>query len=298
VVQYPSLALVAARAQLRADWRIVACEHSFVTKNLEDADAYAPAFRKIYAAALKPTYNHAVDRVLMTAQEGRDDLVSNFGVRAHRIVVVPNPIDLPRVRANGEEPLEDPWLPYEPSRDAEVPVIVGAGRFVAQKRFDHLVRAFAVARKVRSARLILSGSGQGRADLETLARSLGIAADVRFVETSPPWRHMRRAALFALSSEWEGFPMVLAEAMALGCPIVSYACPSGPREMLDGGRGGVLVPSGDVEALGAAMAEALDDPSRMRALGEHASRRAEAYSIPQVVARYEELFTELARVRP
>jgi glycosyltransferase involved in cell wall biosynthesis len=231
----------------------------------------------------------------MTAEEGRDDLVSNFGVDASRIVVVPNPIDLPRVRASAEEPLEDPWLPREPGRDAEVPVIVGAGRFVAQKRFDHLVRAFAVTRRARRARLILSGSGPGRAELETLARTLGIAEDVRFVESSPPWRHMRRAALFALSSEWEGFPMVLAEAMALACPIVSYACPSGPREMLEDGRGGVLVPSGDVDALGAAMAEALAEPSRMRTLGAHAAQRAEAYSIPRVVSRYEEIFEELTR---
>ncbi|MFN7700686.1 MAG: glycosyltransferase [Deltaproteobacteria bacterium] len=295
VVQYPSLALLAARAQLRAGWSVVACEHSFVTKNLEDAEAYAPAFRRIYAATLRPAYNHAVDRVLMTAEEGRDDLVSNFGVDASRIVVVPNPIDLPRVRASAEEPLEDPWLPREPGRDAEVPVIVGAGRFVAQKRFDHLVRAFAVTRRARRARLILSGSGPGRAELETLARTLGIAEDVRFVESSPPWRHMRRAALFALSSEWEGFPMVLAEAMALACPIVSYACPSGPREMLEDGRGGVLVPSGDVDALGAAMAEALAEPSRMRTLGAHAAQRAEAYSIPRVVSRYEEIFEELTR---
>jgi glycosyltransferase involved in cell wall biosynthesis len=297
VVQYPSLALAAARAQLGAPWKIVACEHSFVTKNLEDVDSYGPGFREIYRAALRPTYNRVIDRVLMTAEEGRDDLVANFGVEASRIVVVPNPIDLARVRAEGEAPLEDPWLPREARRDAEIPVIVGAGRFVAQKRFDHLVRAFALARKTRPARLLLSGSGPGRSDLEALARSLGVADDVRIVETSPPWRHMRRANLFALSSEWEGFPMVLAEAMALGCPIVSYACPSGPREMLEGGRGGVLVPTDDVAALGEALASALGDPSRMSALAARAAERSEEYSAPRVVARYEALFDELAKER-
>jgi glycosyltransferase involved in cell wall biosynthesis len=297
VVQYPSLALAAARAQLGAPWKIVACEHSFVTKNLEDVDSYGPGFRQIYRAALRPTYNHVIDRVLMTAEEGRDDLVANFGVDARRIVVVPNPVDLARVRSEGEGPLEDPWLPREPRRDAEVPVIVGAGRFVAQKRFDHLVRAFAQVRARRPVRLLLSGSGPGRAELEAMARSLGVSDDVRFVESSPPWRHMRRATVFALSSEWEGFPMVLAEAMALGCPIVSYACPSGPREMLEGGLGGVLVPTDDVDALGRALDAALSEPERMRALAARAERRSEAYSTRTVVSRYEALFGELAKER-
>ena len=293
VVQYPTLALAAARAQLRAQWKIVACEHSFVTKNLADSEAYGPAFRTIYRAVLRPTYNRVIDRVLMTAEEGRDDLVDNFGVARSHIVVVPNPVDGERVRSLGDARLDDPWLPQEARRDASIPVIVGAGRFVAQKQFDHLVRAFAIVRSTRPARLILLGNGPAKSELLSLARSLGVADDVRLIDVSPPWAHMRRASIFALSSEWEGFPMVLAEAMALGCPIVSYACPSGPREMLAEGRAGVLVPASQVEALGAALSDALDRPDHMRSLAIEARARSRAYETREVVSQYESLFLEL-----
>ncbi len=293
VVQYPTLALAAARAQLRAPWKIVACEHSFVSKNLADVEAYGPAFRAVYRAALRPTYNRVIDRVLMTAEEGRDDLVDNFGVERSHIVVVPNPVDGARVRALADAPLDDPWLPRDPTRDAAIPVIIGAGRFVAQKRFDHLVRAFAIARSRRPARLILLGNGPAHADLRALAQSLGVADDVRLADVSPPWAHMRRASLFSLSSEWEGFPMVLAEAMALGCPIVSYACPSGPREMLADGRAGILVPTSDVDALGAALGDALDRPERMQPMATEARERSRAYEKREVVSKYESLFLEI-----
>ncbi|GAB4203722.1 MAG: glycosyltransferase [Sandaracinaceae bacterium] len=297
VVQYPTIALAAARARLRARWPIVGSEHSFVTRNLADLEAYGPAFRSVYRALLRPLYNRVVDRVLMTADEGRDDLVTSFGVARERIVVLPNPIDRARVASVADEPLEDPWLPRERRRDAPIPVIVGAGRLVAQKRFDHLVRAFAKVRARRPARLLILGSGAAREKLEALARELGAAADVRIEDRSPPWQQMARAALFVLSSEWEGFPMVLAEAMSLGCPIVSYACPSGPREMLEEGRGGVLVADGDVDALARAIEDAIAAPERMQQLARRAEERAKEYGIAEVVRGYEALFDALLAQR-
>ncbi len=120
---------------------------------------------------------------------------------------------------------------------------MGVGRLTAQKDFSTLLRAFALVRRRRQARLMIMGEGEDRPVLEALARELGIADDVAL----PGFRlgihaFLARAAVFALSSAWEGLPTVVIEALALGRRVVSTDCPSGPREILQGGRFGRLVP--------------------------------------------------------
>jgi glycosyltransferase involved in cell wall biosynthesis len=124
-----------------------------------------------------------------------------------------------------------------------------------------LLEAFALLRARRSAKLIILGEGPERAQLEGRVLELGIEGDVDlpgFLQN--PYAIMRHAALFVMSSRYEGLPTVLIEAMACGCPVVSTNCPSGPSEILDQGQFGPLVPVGDVEALANAMMETLDDP--------------------------------------
>jgi len=122
-----------------------------------------------------------------------------------------------------------------------------------------LIRAFAEVRRQRPARLIILGEGEERAELEALIGQLGVAADVSL----PGFRdnamaYMAKSAVFVLSSAWEGLPTVLIEALAAGTRVVSTDCPSGPREILQGGRLGALVPVGDAPALAIAIAATLD----------------------------------------
>jgi glycosyltransferase involved in cell wall biosynthesis len=164
--------------------------------------------------------------------------------------------------------------------------VLGVGRLVPQKDFATLVRAFARVRARRSARLLVLGEGPGRCELERLAGELGVACEVRFagrVESAPAY--MARAAVFALSSAWEGFGRVLVEALAVGCPVVSTDCPSGPREILEDGAFGPLVPVGNAEALAEAIEAVLDRPPERSAL----VKRAEAFSIERGVERYLEV---------
>jgi glycosyltransferase involved in cell wall biosynthesis len=108
---------------------------------------------------------------------------------------------------------------------------------------------------------VILGEGRQRQPLEALVRELGLAADVclpGFV--ADPYPQLARAALFVLSSRCEGLPVALIEALACGTPAVSTDCPSGPRELLQGGRVGALVPVGDIDALVAAMTVTLDTP--------------------------------------
>src|SRR5262249_43075680 len=141
-----------------------------------------------------------------------------------------------------------PWF-----RPSAPPVVLGAGRLHAQKDFPTLLRAFAQVRAKREARLMILGEAkcaEYRTELMALAAQLGIADDVMLPGfVANPFAYMARAAVFVLSSAWEGLPTVLIEALASGCPVVSTACPSGPREILENGKYGPLVPVGDDTAL-------------------------------------------------
>ena len=125
-----------------------------------------------------------------------------------------------------------------------------------------LVRAFAKLRAERDCTLFIIGDGPERASLGHLAEELGVAADVHLVGyDADPYRWMRAASLFVLSSRTEGLPTVLIEAMACGAAIISTDCPHGPREILEDGKWGQLVPVGAVDAMAAAMMSALSDTS-------------------------------------
>lgn len=170
--------------------------------------------------------------------------------------VIHNPAVTPELAQRAAEPLEHPWIGSD-----RPPLIVAAGRLTAQKDYPTLLRAFAGLRAQRPCRLMILGEGELQGALQQLVDELGITADVAFLGfQSNPWRYMRHAAVFVLSSAWEGFGNVLAEALSLGVPVVSTDCPHGPREILQDGRLGALVPVGDAEALGVAIAATLDHP--------------------------------------
>lgn len=141
-------------------------------------------------------------------------------------------------------------------------VLVTAGRFVAEKDFPTLLRAFAILRARRPLGLLILGDGDLRTQLVELANDLGISRDIAMPGfAGNPFAYLARGDVFVLSSISEGLPTVLVEAMACGTPVVSTDCQSGPAEILDGGRYGPLVPVGDAEALAAAIESELDHPT-------------------------------------
>jgi glycosyltransferase involved in cell wall biosynthesis len=173
------------------------------------------------------------------------------------VQVIYNPVITPAVLAMAGRQPDHPWY-----ASGQPPVVLGVGRLTPQKDFRTLVRAFAQVRRGRPARLMILGEGEERPRLEALADELGVRADVAM----PGFRDdaiacMAHSAVFVLSSVFEGLPTVLIEALAAGTRVVSTDCPSGPREILQGGRLGALVGVGDVAGLAAAIVEALDRPS-------------------------------------
>lgn len=194
---------------------------------------------------------------VVAVSEGVADDIRAMGGEALRLRVIRNPVVTPELAALAREAPPHPWL----AESAAPPVILGMGRFTEQKDFATLIRAFARLRAGRHCRLILLGRGGRQADYEALAAQLGVAADIAFPGFADnPYSYLARARLFVLSSAWEGSPNALTEALALGVPVVSTDCPSGPRELLAGGRYGALVAVGDDVGMAAAMAATLDAP--------------------------------------
>lgn len=240
---------------------------------------------------LKDLYPEA-DAVVGVSRAIVEDLVA-LGAPPENTRVIHNPVvggDFDEIAAR---PVDHPWFaPGAP------PVVLAAGRIGPQKDFPTLLRAFARARERRpELRLVILGEAEkpeARAALDSLAETLGVRGAVDLPGAAPQAiPYMARAALFVLSSRWEGMPGVLIEAMACGTPVVSTDCPSGPNEALEGGRWGPLVRVGDDAALARAMLDTLAAPPDRDAL----RARGRGFSVARSLAEYRALVDAVAAKR-
>jgi glycosyltransferase involved in cell wall biosynthesis len=194
------------------------------------------------------------DAVVAVSRGVADDLKRTLRLPELEIQVIPNPVISPRFEELAESEPDHPWL-----SDGGPPVIVSAGRLVAQKDHAMLLEAFARLRQRRAARLIVFGEGPLRKSLEMLRDRLQLTTDTIDLagHCENVLCHFANADLVALSSRYEGSPNVLTEALATGCPVVATDCPSGPAELVSSDAVGMLVPVGDPAAMCAAMDSAL-----------------------------------------
>ncbi|MGK2284601.1 glycosyltransferase [Pedomonas sp. V897] len=245
-----------------------------------------PLLRTMFARA---------DRVVSVSEELASDLVRHLGLPRDNIAIIKNGIDVGRIGQLARAEIDHPWFaPGAP------PVILGTGRLHRQKNFPLLIRAFARLRQRQAARLLILGTGpeETRQELLALAASLGVGEDVElpgYVDN--PFAYMRRAALFVLSSSWEGMSNALLEAMACGCPVVSTRCPTGTVEVLANGRYGPLVEIENADALADAMRWRLAQPRQ----SDRLVARAQEYDLGRALAAYTDLLlaeTRTQRDRP
>lgn len=209
--------------------------------------------------------------VIVPSEGVAEDLASISRLPPERIKVLPSPVVTGELVELASKPIAHPWFNSEAP-----PIILAAGELCERKDFATLIRAFAKVRQQRPSKLVILGEGRQRAYLTALTRELGIESEVSLPGfVANPYAYMDKAALFTLSSRCEGSPVVLMEALAVGVPVVSTDCPSGPREILQGGRFGPLVPVADVDALAHAIVSTLDNPLDANVLRS----AAEPYSV-------------------
>ncbi len=207
-------------------------------------------------------------------------LGAELGTAAPELVVMPNPL-----------PIGDQARSALTSR-----TIVSAGRIVAEKQFIHLIRAFEqIAGDHPDWRLRILGDGPLRGELLAHVAKVGLADRVELPgavpDMAPEWAD---AAVCALASKTEGFPLVAQEAMSAGVPVVTYDCPSGPRELVEHGVTGLLVGAGAKAGLAAALHQVAADPALLARLGAGALDASRRYDADTIAEQWEAIFTRIA----
>jgi len=186
------------------------------------------------------------------------------------------------------------------SRQGRVPeapegarTIACLGRLGHEKGFDLLLESFALCCDGNPDwRLVIYGEGSERKHLEQMAHELKIEDKVLLPgQIQNPRQVLEEVDLFVLPSRFEGFPNALLEAMSYGLPVISFDCPSGPREIIRNNKDGILVAPGDVRLLASAMKRLMNDSNERKRLGESARTVRERFSMENIMKMWEEVLT-------
>jgi glycosyltransferase involved in cell wall biosynthesis len=224
-----------------------------------------------------------LDKLVVLTETDRERYAKHLGRRhAAKLAVIPN-----TARQMGG-----------PKADLSATRVLAAGRLTRQKGFDVLVDAWAeVADAHPDWTLRICGKGHLRNALRRQVRQRDVGASVELPGPRDLEVEMAEASIFVLSSRFEGFPLVLLEAMSKGMAVVAADCPTGPRDVIRDRENGLLVPMNDPEALAEGIRTFMNDPELRRRCGEAAVETAREYSIDAVGPRWEALFDELAGTR-
>ena len=202
--------------------------------------------------------------------------------------VIPNPVLIPsqRIKRCTDQNSNQPEK-----------TVMAMGRLVEQKGFDILIKAFAQIHKQHpNWSLDIWGKGELQLPLEKLRDDLGLTKSIRFPgRTKQSHNEMMKADLFVLSSEHEGFPNVLGEAMACGLPVISFDCPTGPSVLIRDGIDGLLIPPLDENSLANAMDRLMGDPAERERLSKRAPEVTDRFGLEKIMSIWEELIFDLIK---
>ena len=268
-----ALAILATRLY-RPRPRIVLFHHTLVEYADLESSTQARWRARLLKRAASYTYRCA-DAIVAVSPASKDGIVAHFGISAGQISVIPSLWDMDKTALDAREGLDDPWFREGHDR---VPVVVSCGALLPAKDFPMLLRAFALVRKNRMARLAIVGDGPMRPKLIGLAEELGITKDFRILGYQPnSAKYMAQAGVFVSSSVVEGFANVLVEALLVGVPVIATNV-GGAAYALDGGRFGLLVPPRDEGRMAEAILTVLNDNSLRAKLSESGPERARYFS--------------------
>jgi len=239
----------------------------------------APHVRSAAHVAPLLTFAPRIDCVVCLAQASTDYLRERLGEAAPRLETIPNAI--PSI--------------YYPRADLDSNVIIAAGRYVNQKNFKDLIAAFALASSAAPGwTLRIYGQGPNLDALRRQIRTLHLENSVELIPAVPDMiTEWSKGAIFALSSDNEGFPLVALEAMAAGLPLVAYDCPTGPADIVDDGVNGTLIPHKSVEVLAEGLKTLMQDSALRYRYSQASLDRVSLFSPESIYQRWLNLFNEL-----
>lgn len=269
--------------------------HANVRTWLED-DRQRKMTRWLLKRELGWIYSKA-DGVIAVSKGAAEELKSLFPGKISNVDTIYNPIDLEQIDAAVQLAPTDAFVTTFTGLPR--PIILTVGRLSPEKNQALLLRAYALLPRESRGSLVILGEGDTRAQLESLARELGIESETHFPGFVPnPWWYMRRSDLYALPSRSEAYPMVLIEALACGLPVVATDCRHGPSEILQSESFGVLVPVDDPPALAAAMNRRLQSAQAGPRFREDVRAFLKTYRPEKVIQRYDEIVSTRQRGYP
>jgi glycosyltransferase involved in cell wall biosynthesis len=233
-------------------------------------------YRKIFLKTIYKFYN--IKKIITVSKGIEKKLNNNYNLKKTKTIY--NPIDLKLIKQK--------LLAQKP---VDFDYILAVGRLSRAKGFDILIKAFAKSHLKRKVRLIILGEGKERKNLEKLIDGLDLKSKVLlYGKVDNPFIYMKHAIFFVLSSRFEGFGIVIIEALACETPVISTNCETGPSEIIENGKNGLLVPVEDVEALKMAMDKLFYDKELHVKLKANTRRSVKKYDIKNVVKDWIELF--------
>ncbi len=253
------IALFARTLFLLRGVRLIVVEQNALSSAI--ANRFASKFLRSSALSLTRWLYRRAAAIVGVSEGVSRDLEETLRLPPGSVTTISNTVDNDRVTAATSESV--PAHLEELFEKLPRPLVITTGRLVAQKAHHDLLNAFALLPNTSRGSLIILGEGPLRANLYRHAQQLGVEDRVwmpGFVDN--PWWFIARSNVFALSSHWEGHPLVLLEALACGVPIASTDCPYGPREILNESSRSRLTPVGDFVALAQAIHDLLARPSR------------------------------------
>lgn len=277
-MNYVNIATVIAQLISRSKTRVVLSEHG----NLTESKKNLGKIKGVVITSLMRWAYKSPHAIVAVSQGVADALVNELNIKRNKITTVYNPICSEHLIKCSQKPLSHPWL-----KNRSVPLVISVGRLTEAKDFGTLIRAFKKVREQKPCNLIILGEGNLRAQIEELINNLSLTNCVQlpgFVDNPYAW--MSQADLFVLSSVQEGLPTALIEAMACGTQVISTDCPSGPYEILEGGKWGELVPSNDSNLLAEAIIKSLNSPTQ-----KDVRTRAAFFSVDNAVDQYLKIFS-------
>lgn len=239
-------------------------------------------FKKLFYFLYKQLLIKYPDCILVNSIASKKQLLQFTKINDNRIKVIYNLFDLKIIEKLKDENLED--LCYDS-------YVLAVGRLSYEKGFTCLLRAFSLIKEKVNKRLVILGDGPDGIMLKELAINLGIQERVLFLGfQNNPYKFMKNASIFILTSLFEGFPNVLIEAMACGVPVISTDCPTGPNEIIINGVNGILIPPANEGILAEAMLNLLKNEGLRKIFSEIGRKSVERFSVEVLLPQYEKLF--------
>ena len=282
MMHYPSSLLVFAKHFYSIKTAVIASPRGPSTEYLRYFEQKFA--RKTYLKGIFTFFCRYADGLVVASRGMREECITDFHAYPERVRVIPNCVDLEDIKVKASE-VNDLNIP------PEFHIISAVGRLEREKNFPFLLNAFSALRKKEKAKLLVIGDGTERKNLERLSQELNIEEDIIFVGYQRnPYRFIRMSDIYVHTCLFEGFANAIIEAMACGVPVIAMDCPYGPRDIIDHGKNGLLIPMNDEGALVEAIVKLFHDNRLRNTVSETGAEKVMEFSLKGMVQQYEAFF--------